>query len=48
MAAAEPDRWRVVDAAGSLDELVEATIAAIEDLVRDPSGEPRGTPVRTG
>ena len=48
MAAEEPDRWRVVDAAGSLDELVIATIAAVQDLVATGADEPRGTPVRTG
>jgi dTMP kinase len=48
MAAAEPDRWRVVDAAGSLDALVAATIAAVRDLLPAGVDEPRGTPVRTG
>ncbi|HEY8167539.1 MAG TPA: dTMP kinase [Candidatus Limnocylindrales bacterium] len=48
MAAAEPDRWRVVDAGTSLDELTAAVKAALGDLLPASVGEPRGTTVRTG
>ena len=33
MAAADPSRWRVVDAAQALDGLVDAVIAALRDVV---------------
>lgn len=35
MAAAEPERWRVVDASGRPDEVAERVWDAVSDLVRD-------------
>jgi dTMP kinase len=34
LAAAEPERWRVIDATAAPDSVLEAAIAAIADLVR--------------
>jgi dTMP kinase len=48
MAAAEPTRWRVVDAAQTLDGLFASVLAAIADLVPAPAREPQAARVRTG
>ena len=48
MAAEDPDRWRVVDAARSLEQLVDDVSQALADLLTPAWSEPDGSPVRTG
>jgi dTMP kinase len=48
MAAEDPDRWRVVDAARSLELLVDDVSEALADLLTPAWSEPDGMPVRTG
>lgn len=48
MAAEDPDRWRIVDAARSLDQLVDDVSQALADLLTPARSEPDGSPVRTG
>jgi dTMP kinase len=48
MAAADPDRWRVVDAAQALDRLTEDVLDALADLVAAARSEPGDRAARTG
>lgn len=48
MAAEDPDRWRVVDAARSLEQLVDDVSDALADLLTAAWSEPDGAAVRTG
>jgi dTMP kinase len=48
MAAADPDRWRIVDAAQALDRLIEDVLDALADLVAAARSEPGDRAVRTG
>lgn len=48
MAAADPVRWRIVDAAQPLELLVDDVIDALADLPPVPRSEPDAAPVRTG
>jgi dTMP kinase len=48
MAAADPDRWRVVDAAQALDRLTEDVLDALADLLEAARSEPGDRALRTG
>ena len=48
MAAADPDRWRIVDASRPLDRLIEDVLAALAELVAAARSEPDDASVRTG
>jgi dTMP kinase len=48
MAAADPARWRIVDAAQPLERLVGDVIDALSDLSAPASSEPDAAPMRTG
>jgi dTMP kinase len=46
LAREDPERWRIVDAAGDADAVHASVLAAVEPVAT--SSEPNGTPVRTG